>query len=132
MVKIYIVLTIAVLTQATGNVLLSKGMKYAASAAQTGGGYMLSLPFHAIGNPLILAGTAFSIIFYILFAVALSWADLTLVLPVISVEIIANVAFAEYFLNESVPPVRWIGTVLIAAGVALVLRSERAANEDTA
>lgn len=121
--KIYAVLALAVLAQATGNVFLSKGMKYIASAGQAADHVSLSVPFQAIASPTIWAGIALSIIFYVLFTVALSWTDLSFVLPVISVEVVLNVAFADYFLNEPVSAARWTGVMLIAIGVILVVKS---------
>ena len=34
-----------------------------------------------------------------------------------SIEVIINVAFAQFFLNEPVSAVRWIGALLISFGV---------------
>jgi len=121
--KTYAVLAVAVLSQATGNVFLSKGMKNIASIMQGKGGSLLSIPFNAFVNPMILVGIGLSIIFYILFASTLSWSDLSLVLPIASVEVVLNVAFAAWFLNELVSAKRWAGVVLIAIGVILVIRS---------
>ncbi len=123
--KTYAVLALAVLAQASGNVFLSKGMKYIASFDPAGQSSLASVPLQAAQNPMILIGVALSIAFYILFATALSWTDLSLVLPVISVEVIVNVAFADYFLGEPVSALHWTGTMLIAFGVVLVLKSEK-------
>lgn len=121
--KIYSVLALAVLAQATGNVFLSKGMKFVASAGQSAEIAFLSVPLDVMANPMIWIGVALSIVFYILFTVALSWTDLSFVLPVISIEVVVNVAFADYFLNEPVSALRWTGVMLIAVGVILVVRS---------
>ena len=121
--KTYAVLMLAILAQATGNVFLSKGMKYIASANHAIESGLLSIPFQALVTPIIWIGIAFSITFYILFTVALSWTDLSFVLPVISAEVVVNVAFADYFLGEPVSPMKWAGTVLISLGIILVLRT---------
>lgn len=123
-VKTYAILALAVLAQASGNVFLSKGMKYVSSFDHLGSWDLTAVPLQAAQNPMIWTGVALSIAFYILFATALSWTDLSLVLPVISAEVVVNVAFADYFLGEPVSAVRWTGTFLIAAGVIIVLRSE--------
>lgn len=81
--------------------------------------------FHAIGNPTIWLGTALLLIAFLLFSAALSWADLSFVLPTVSIEVIVNVAFADYFLNEPVSAVRWIGAIFVSIGVILVMRSAR-------
>lgn len=122
--KTYAVLTVAILVQATGNVFLSKGMKGIAFASQIGQRELLSIPYQAATSPMIWIGVALSIIFYVLFATALSWKDLSFVLPVISFEVVLNVAFGSWFLSELVSSKRWTGALLIAIGIILVLRSE--------
>jgi drug/metabolite transporter (DMT)-like permease len=123
--KAYSVLAIAVLAQATGNVFLSQGMKQIASASSVGKLELLALFPKAIGCPALWCGTASLIISFLLFAASLSWADLSFILPMISVEVILTVGLAHYFLNEPVSPVRWMGTLLISIGVILVSRSGR-------
>jgi drug/metabolite transporter (DMT)-like permease len=118
--KTYAVLALAIFVQATGNVCLSKGMKELSLASS-----IFALFFQAIGSPVIWIGTALLFLFFLLFVAALSWADLSFVVPAISIEVVVNVAFADYFLNEPVTSVRWIGTLLISTGVILVLRSRR-------
>jgi drug/metabolite transporter (DMT)-like permease len=86
----------------------------------------LLIPFaHAISSPTVWLGTALLLISFFLFTAALSWADLSLVLPTVSIEVILNVTLANYFLNEPVSALRWIGTVFVSIGVILVMRSER-------
>lgn len=123
--KTYAVLAIAILTQAVANTLLSKGMKQIGSMSQMGGNPLPALFLPTLQNPTIWFGTALMIIFFLLFTAVLSWAELSFVVPAISAEVVVNVAFADYFLNESVSPVRWLGTLLISVGVILVLRSAR-------
>jgi len=116
--KTYAILALAVVAQAIGNVCLSRGMKELGSA-----GSIFSLFSQAAASPAIWVGTALLLLFFLLFAAALSWADLSFVVPAISIEVVANVAFAQYFLKEPVSPVRWLGTLLISIGVILVLRT---------
>jgi uncharacterized membrane protein len=118
-----VVISLAVLAQAIGNTLVSKGMK--AIAAGGSGVDILSpwLLFQAMGNPMIWGGTVFLILFFVLFTAALSWADLSFVLPASSFGYILNVAFASHFLDEPVSSIRWTGTVLIFLGVVLVSKS---------
>lgn len=115
-----IVITVAVLAQAAGNTLVSKGMK--AIAAMNSVSDVLSpwVIVQVMRNPLILAGTALLILFFILFTASLSWADLSYVLPASSFGYVLNVAFAHHFLNEPVSASRWGGSILIFLGVAMV------------
>ncbi len=125
--KTYIILAAAIFSQAMGNVFLSKGMKQVALADRIADGHLLTTLLQVIQSPMIWIGTALMTICFVLFLTALSKADLSFVLPVISIEVIVNVAFAFYFLKEPVSATRWIGTLLISAGVILVFKSERKA-----
>jgi drug/metabolite transporter (DMT)-like permease len=116
--KTYAVLALAIIAQATGNVCLSKGMKELSSASS-----VWVLFSQAVESPTIWIGTALLLFFFLLFVTALSWADLSFVVPAISVEVIVNVAFADFFLKEPVSSVRWLGTVLVSIGVIFVLRT---------
>ncbi len=116
--KTYLVLGLAIIAQATGNVFLSKTMKELFAD-----GSILGLFFQALQSPPIWIGTSLYILFFVLFAAVLSWEDLSFVVPAISAEVIINVASAKFFLNEPVSSVRWLGTVLVSVGVILVLRT---------
>jgi uncharacterized membrane protein len=118
--KTPIVLTLAILAQAIGNTCLSKGMKNIATMSSTEDGFSLMMILHAMGDPTIWLGTLLLILFFILFAASLSWADLSFVIPVISFGYIVNVALAHQFLDEPVSSMRWLGTGFIFLGVILV------------
>lgn len=116
-------LVIAIISQATGNVLLSRGMKSLAVTGLPTWSDWLEISLQVVRTPSILLGVGFLIIFFVLFATTLSRADLSFVLPVISSEVVVNVAFANYFLQEAVSLTRWLGVGLISVGVMLVVRS---------
>jgi len=124
LIKNAIVLSIAVLSQAAGNTILSKGMKdfVAASSAKDDAG----LPWMAwqlIGSPSVCLGTLFLTVFFVLFSAALSWEDLSFVVPITSMGYVVSLVFAHHFLQETVSTTRWLGTVVISLGVLLVARS---------
>ena len=133
--KTIVFLALAVTVQAAGNVCLSLGMRQFATASGSWG----DLALFALTNPWLWAGAAGLASFTLLFTLVLSWTDLSLALPVISVEIVVNVGLAGWILGERVSPLHWLGTVMVAAGVALVVGSAKdkrpdapAAGEQTA
>lgn len=130
-IKTLVVLTIAVLSQATANVALSSGMRTIAQSVHQQAGHFLSFPIAAVTNPLIWTGILLSLVFFALFSAALSWTDLSFVLPVISFEVVINVAFAALFLHEPVSLTRWAGTLLISIGVIFVIRSGKETDHST-
>lgn len=122
--KTTIVLTIAVFAQAIANVCLSKGMKTLA-LGQVDGSFSVMLLLEALQEPLIWAGIALLILFLVMFSTALTWADLSLVLPATAFGYVLNVFFGYHLLNEVVSTERWAGSVLIFFGVMLVAGSSR-------
>jgi uncharacterized membrane protein len=50
----------------------------------------------------------------------LSWADLSYVIPVTSVGFVLNAVMGAVFLNETITPLRWVGTLCIVGGTVLV------------
>ena len=58
--------------------------------------------------------------FLVLWMVSLSWSDLTYVMPLTALTYILNALLVGPVLGEHVTLSRWMGTILIAVGVALV------------
>ena len=114
------VLIVAIVSQAIGNVYLTKAMKTVTSA---GADDLMTTILRAASNPTLWLGTALLIVFFALYSAALSWADLSFVLPATAFGYVLNVAAGHYFLNESVSPARWAGSAIIMLGVVLVSRS---------
>lgn len=127
--KTAVVLIIGIVTQVAGDVCLTRGMKSLASLDAGAGGLSESLAqgthlaLQAAQSPNILVGTLLLIVAFALLSAALSWADLSFVLPATSFGYVLNVAAAWYFLNESVSRTRWAGAVIITLGVLFVSRS---------
>src|SRR5579875_2823602 len=114
----YLVLAVVTLTASCGDTFLSRGMK-------TLGPVSLHHPLeliHAIFSPWIAAGIVLLIGFFASYLTALSWADLTYVLPASSLGYVIMAILARFWLHEHVSPTRWAGVVLITAGVGFVTR----------
>ncbi len=126
--KTSIVITIAVLAQAIGNTLLSKGMKDIASQPSFTDGFSVMMLVSAMQDPIIWGGIVLLILFFACFLSALSWADLSFVLPATASGYILNVFLAHRYLAEPVSTSRWLGSVLIFFGIALVAWSTRSTN----
>ncbi|MEZ5355484.1 MAG: DMT family transporter [Bryobacteraceae bacterium] len=80
----------------------------------------------ALLDPWVLAGIALLIVWTVARMALLSWADLSFVLPVTSIGYVLNALIGRFFLNETITPERWLGTVLIVAGSILVARTAHA------
>ena len=117
------VLIIAIVSQAMGNVYLAKAMKTITLASAGAGEDLIATAARAATSPMLWLGTLLLVVFFVLYSAALSWADLSFVLPATAFGYVLNVAAGHYFLNESVSPTRWAGSVIITLGVFLVSRS---------
>jgi len=118
-------LVLAIGVQAVGNLLLSLGMKEVASFSASHLDQWRAIALEVISRPANIAGALSLVAFSILFATALARADLSFAMPVVSIEIVVNVALAHLVLGEEVSLKRWLGVCLVALGVTLVSLSAR-------
>jgi drug/metabolite transporter (DMT)-like permease len=112
----YLVLAGVTLCAATGDSLLSRGMKDVGNISL---GHPSDLIL-AITNPWVALGILFLLGFFASYMTALSWADLTYVLPATSLGYVLLALIAKFLLHEEVTPLRWIGILLISGGVGFV------------
>src|SRR5258708_13213029 len=112
----YIVLAGVTLFAAAGDSRVAHGMK------QVGGLSLnhLQTVMFAIVNPWVAAGIILLLAFFASYMTALSWADLTYVLPATSLGYVLLALVAKFALHEQVSPMRWAGIALIAGGVGFV------------
>ncbi|MBI4461044.1 MAG: hypothetical protein HY648_13435 [Acidobacteria bacterium] len=115
---------VAILANSLGSVCLSKGMKQSTAVAVTldTSGLMLA-GWQALSNAWIIAGILLLLVFLVAFLVALSWADLSFVLPATAPGYILTTILSHVVLQEVVSPLRWAGTVFIVLGTWLVAKT---------
>lgn len=109
---------VVVLSSALGNFALGWGMKQVPAVGVSPIAYV-----HAIFSPWVLAGITLLILWTLARLAMLSWADLTYVLPVTSLGYVATALMGKFFLAEEISTARWLGTILIVAGMVLVSRT---------
>jgi drug/metabolite transporter (DMT)-like permease len=119
-VKTVIVVTLAALSAAVGETLLSYGMKRNGAINLADPSQWFSLILSVARNPYVTVGVVFLAIFFFLYLAALSWADLSFVLPLTAVSYIFAALLARFVLREEVSVFRWIGTVVIMIGISLI------------
>jgi drug/metabolite transporter (DMT)-like permease len=79
-----------------------------------------ALYLHAMFNPFVALGVAALILALLSRMALLSLADLSFVLPITAVGYVVAVFLGSVFLHETVTHQRWLGTMLIFGGAALV------------
>lgn len=116
--KKYAVLFMVMCFGSTGDTLLKRGMAQF-GAVDT---HRLWQVVTALANPWILAGIACLTIFFASYLTALSWADLSYVLPATALGYVLVTFYGRYLMHENVSPLRWLGVALISCGVGWVTR----------
>jgi drug/metabolite transporter (DMT)-like permease len=112
----YLVLAGVTVFAAAGDSVLSHGMKQAGRVSLQ---HPLSLIL-AVLNPWVAGGILLLLAFFAAYMNALSWADLTYVLPATSLGYVLLALVAKFALHEQVSPLRWVGIALITGGVGFV------------
>jgi drug/metabolite transporter (DMT)-like permease len=118
--RILIIMLVAVVALAIGETLLSKGMKQVGR----GGDGWVHQAVRVIRNGWIWAGLILLIVHLGLYMLALKGADLSLALPLTAASYPLAALLARFYLREEVGTARWIGTLMITAGVAIVALGE--------
>jgi drug/metabolite transporter (DMT)-like permease len=114
----YLVLAGVSIFAALGDSLLSFGMK------QVGNVSLRHVPslLVAIFNPWVALGILLLLGFFACYMSALSWADLTYVLPASSLGYVLLALIARFALHEHISVTRWLGIALVSSGVGFVTR----------
>ncbi|HLB90866.1 MAG TPA: EamA family transporter [Terriglobales bacterium] len=112
----YLVLAGITVFATAGDALLARGMKELGGVSL----HHLSGLLLAILNPSVAGGILLLIAFFACYVSALSWADLTYVLPATSSGYVFVALTAHFAFHEVISPTRWLGIALITAGVGFV------------
>ena len=113
--KILVLAGVTVFASA-GDSLLARGMKELGSVST----HELSTLLLAILNPWIAGGVLLLLAFFASYTSALSFADLTYVLPASSLGYVLIAFIGRFIFHENVSATRWLGIALISAGVGFV------------
>ena len=123
----YMVLLAVMLTASVGDTLLSHGMKQVGPVSVTHLGMLLS----AMRNLWVVSGILCLLGFFASYLTALSWADLTFVLPSTAFGYVVVALLSKFWLHETVSPYRWAGIALIVCGVGFVANGPALTQHDS-
>jgi drug/metabolite transporter (DMT)-like permease len=112
----YLILGLVSLCAPLGDTCLSRGMTGMPDITLAHPATLIA----AVFTPWIALGIALLIGFFASYLTALSWADLTFVLPATAFGNVIVALFARFFLHEAISLERWAGIVLITVGVGFV------------
>ena len=112
----YLVLLAVMLTASIGDTLLSHGMSQVGPVDIHHLGALLA----ALRNPWVIVGTLCLLGFFASYLSALSWADLTFVLPSTAFGYVVIALLSHFWLGEHISLSRWAGILFIVCGVGFV------------
>ena len=118
--KTYISLVLIVLFGSSGNIFLSQGMKQIGAVRIGPAMDLVRLFVRIFTSGWIWMGIAGLLLFLGCFMVVLSWADYSFISPASASSYVVVPLVGHFLLGEKVPPLHWIGIMIIGAGVGLV------------
>jgi ceramide glucosyltransferase len=117
--KTFLLLCSLIAGSSLGEILSAKGMRKVGDVSFRPKELAGSLG-RMIRNPYLFGGIGCLAVAFFSFITLLSYLDLSYVAPLTAVTYITNTLGARFFLKERISKSRWIGTMLVAIGVAVI------------
>jgi drug/metabolite transporter (DMT)-like permease len=114
------ILALVAICAPLGDTCLSRGMRDLPAISLTHPGELIVSLVSAVFTPWIAAGIVLLIGFFASYLTALSWADLTFVLPATAFGNVIVALLSRFWLHEPISTARWAGILLITVGVGFV------------
>ncbi|MGH9492435.1 MAG: EamA family transporter [Terriglobales bacterium] len=114
----YLVLALMILFNAFGDVALSHGMKKMGAIPAD----RLADAVAAVFTPWVILGILSLLCFFACYLTALSWADLSYVIPATALGYVLIALLSQWLLGETVTLTRWAGILLVGGGVFFLAR----------
>ena len=122
--KVLLILLIGLLFEATGVVLLKKGITQVGDFQRVNTAEIVRVVKSGARNSNILLGVFFEALFFACLLALLSRSDVSFVWPLTALSFVMTTFAALIFLNEQVSSLRWAGVILIMIGAGLISYSE--------
>jgi hypothetical protein len=115
-----LLLAVLIFGTSGGEIAMSRGMKSVGEPERLRPRELLSFLGRALRNGWLWVGVPLLAIAFYSLLVLLSWKAISFVIPASALSYVVGTLGAQYNLREDVSPARWIGVLLVCAGVALV------------
>ena len=125
MTKILAILIAGLVCEAIGVVFLSKGLKQLGEVKQVNAAEIWRVVKAGVANGNILLGVALEAVFFVALLVLLSRSDVSFIWPLTAMGFVLTALAAKFFLHEEIPPLRWVGVLLIMLGAGLITWTEK-------
>jgi hypothetical protein len=118
--KTFVLLLVMVTFGPLGDAFLGKGMRHLDSSSMGSVSDVLHFFLQAFTSQTVWIGILLLVTFFAAYTLVLSWADFSFVQPASSFAYAIVALLGHYFLGEFVSTTRWIGILIICAGVLAV------------
>jgi drug/metabolite transporter (DMT)-like permease len=118
-----LVLLVGLSLESVGNVMLRKGMKEVGEVTSFSIPALFGVFLKGITNLSVITGVTLDALFFGCLLIALSWMEVSVVLPLTAVGYVTTAITAKIILHEDITALRWAGTVLIVVGCMMVGKS---------
>jgi drug/metabolite transporter (DMT)-like permease len=115
-----LLLGVLILGSTGGEIAITFGMKATGEPAQLRPIALLKFLGKALRNGWFWAGVPLMALSFYSLLVLLSWEPISFVIPASALSYVVGTLGAKYILREDVSFARWMGVILVCAGVALV------------
>lgn len=120
MIRVALILGVLILGSTVGEIAMTLGMKATGEPARLRPRELLIFLWRALQNGWFWVAVPLMALSFYSLLVLLSWQPVSFVIPASALSYVVGALGAKYILREDVSPARWIGVVLVCAGVALV------------
>src|SRR6266404_5364414 len=124
MAKLLLILLIGLVFEATGVVLLKKGITQVGEIKRISPAEIVRVIKSGITSPIVLLGVFFEALFFGCLLILMSKSDISFLWPLTALSFVMTTLAALIFLGERVSSVRWAGVLFIMIGAALISYSE--------
>jgi drug/metabolite transporter (DMT)-like permease len=118
--KTALAIAIIVMSTSLGELLIARGLRGVGEFSGLKLRDLISYGNKLLLNLTFLGGFIFMTVSFFAFMIALSWADLSLVVPATSISYVVTTLGAKFYLRENVNSLRWAGTLFVCLGVVLI------------
>ena len=124
MAKLLLILLLGLIFEATGVVLLKKGIIQIGEVQSMAPAELVRVITAGATNPTVLLGVFFEALFFACLLILMSKSDISFLWPLTALSFVLTTFAALIFLQEKVSTLRWAGVVFIMIGAALISYSE--------
>jgi drug/metabolite transporter (DMT)-like permease len=125
-------MVVYVLLGALGNVLLSHGMRQMPPVTGFNTSEVVRFFRYLFTTPSVVAAVACMAADFVIVLLALSWADMSVVIPATAGDYLLTAALARWALHEQIPAARWLGVSLVTLGVIMCLATSKPSEQKAA